>query len=111
MTTKRDVHEHVLAYWRSYREHLPEMVAIYDAAVSDPEFAEIQKQIRATDVSIWRTHIKELRIHLGKPASESAALAQMVVGLLESHCYATMHLGQRGSVNTLTGFVYGGITN
>jgi len=111
MTTEQDVREHVQAYCRSYREYLPEMAAIYDAAVSDPGFAEIRQRIRADDVAIWRAHIKELRAHLGKPVSESAALAQMVVGLLESYCYSTLHLGgSRGNVSTLSGFIYGGIT-
>jgi AcrR family transcriptional regulator len=114
MTTERDVRDHVQAYWRSYREHQPEMLAIYDAAASDLEFALIQQQIRAGDVAIWRTHIKELRAHLGLPLSSSAPLAQMVVGLLETYCYSTLHPaapGSRGSVNTLANFIYGGITN
>lgn len=114
MTTEKDVREHVQAYWRSYQEYLPEMVAIYDAAVSDPGFAEIRRRIRAGDVAIWQAHIKELRAHLGKPVSESAALAQMVVGLLETSCYSTLHLGEgssRGNVKTLSSFIYAGITN
>ncbi|NEA30627.1 TetR/AcrR family transcriptional regulator [Streptomyces sp. SID13031] len=113
MATEQDVREHVQAYCRSYREYLPEMVAIFDAAVSDPEFAEIHGRVRANDVAIWRAHIKELRTQLGKPVAESAALAQMVVGLLENHCYTTAHLsaaGSRRNLNTLVGFVYGGIT-
>ncbi|HET6298507.1 MAG TPA: TetR/AcrR family transcriptional regulator [Kribbella sp.] len=114
MTTEKDVREHVQAYWRSYREYLPEMVAIYDAAVSDPEFAEIRLRIRAGDVALWRAHIKELRAHLGKPVSESTALAQQVVSLLENHCYTTLQLGEgssNGNLSTLTNFIYGGITN
>ncbi|WP_405059445.1 TetR/AcrR family transcriptional regulator [Kribbella sp. NBC_01505] len=114
MTTEQHVRDHVQAYWRSYREHLAEMIAISDAAASDPEFAEVHRQIRAGDVAIWRTHIKELRTERGLPVAESAALAQMVVSLLESYCYATFHpsIGTaRGSVSTLAGFVYGGITN
>lgn len=112
MIDEQDVRDHVQAYCRSYREHLPEMAAIYDAAVSDPEFAEIKQQIRANDVAIWRTHIKELRSHLGKPVADSAALAQMVVGLLETYCYNTFQRGVGGArpnVSTLSHFIYGGI--
>nr|WP_238356601.1 TetR/AcrR family transcriptional regulator [Kribbella italica] len=113
MTTEQDVRDHVQAYWRSYREYLPEMIAIQEAAASDPEFAVIQRRVRANDVAIWRVHIKELRAHLGQPVGESAVLAQMVVGLLESYCYTTFQPGTgrpRGNVSTLTAFVYGGIT-
>jgi AcrR family transcriptional regulator len=114
MVTEQDVREHVQAYWQSYREYLPEMVAIYQAAVSDPQFAEVQQEIRAKDLAIWRTHIKQLRAHIGKPVSDAGALATMVVSLLENYCYTTQHLGKGGTrknVDTLAGFVYGGITN
>lgn len=114
MTTEQDVREHVMAYWQTYREHLAEMVAIYEAAVSDAQFAEIQRQIRTQDLTIWRTHIKELRAHVGKPVTDAAALARMVVSLLENYCYTTMHLSKGGSskaMDTLASFVYGGITH
>jgi AcrR family transcriptional regulator len=79
MTTEKDVRDHVKAYWRSYREHQPEMLAVHDAAVTDLEFGLIQQEIQAADVATWRKHIKELRTHLGLPVAESHALAQMVV--------------------------------
>src|SRR4029079_89642 len=46
MNTEDDVRDHVEAYWRTYREYLPEMVAIAEAAMSDPLFADIRRQIR-----------------------------------------------------------------
>jgi AcrR family transcriptional regulator len=113
MTTEEDVRKHVEAYWQSYRENLPEMVAIAEAAMSDPVFAEVWQQIHSRDVAIWRAHIKELRAHIGKPVSDAANLAQMVVSLLEQYCYTTLHVGKGGTrknVETLTEFVYGGIT-
>ena len=113
METEQDVRDHVKAYWKSYQDYLAEMVAIYEAAASDPQFAEIQQQIRARDLSIWRNHIKELRAHIGKPVTNAGALADMVVSLLESYCYTTLRQGKatRKSIDTLAGFVYGGITN
>lgn len=114
METAKDVREHVRAYWQSYREYLPEMVAIHEAAVADTQFAEIQQRIRAKDLAIWRAHIKELRAHIGKPVGDATSLAHMVVSLLESYCYTTQHLGEvssRKNVDTLAKFVYGGITN
>lgn len=114
MTTEQDVRDHVQAYYRSYRDHLAEMVAIYEAAVSDQQFAEIRQRIRAKDLAIWRTHIKELRTHLGLPVTDAAALASVVVSLLESYCYTTLHDGKgtaRKNVDTLARFVYGGVTS
>lgn len=112
METEQDVRDHVRAYWKSYQDYLAEMVAIYEAAASDPQFAEIQQQIRSRDLTIWRAHIKELRAHLGMPTTSSGVLAEMVVSLLESYCYTTLRQGKatRKHVDTLAGFVYGGIS-
>src|ERR1700742_1261041 len=44
MTTEQDVRQHIKAYFRTYRDHLPEMAAIYEAAAFDPQFAEIRQQ-------------------------------------------------------------------
>jgi hypothetical protein len=114
MTTEQDVRDHVKAYWRSYREHQPEMLAIHDAAITDLEFRLIQQEIRLGDIAIWRRHIRELRTHLGRPTGESAALAELVVDVLETYAYNALHPGgstPRASVNMLASFVYRGITN
>ncbi|MGI5499334.1 TetR/AcrR family transcriptional regulator [Lentzea sp. CA-135723] len=111
MTTEADVRDHVQAYLRTYRDHLPEMVAISEAAASDPQFADIRAQIRATDVRIWRDHIAETRAHVGKPASDAAEVALMVVCLLELYCYNALHLGTaKADVDALAAFVYNGLT-
>lgn len=114
MTTEQDVRDHVKAYWRSYKEHRPEMLAIHDAAITDHEFAVIQQEIRSGDIRIWRKHIRELRTHLGRPTAESAALAELVVDQLETYCYNALHPGgstPRATVNALASFVYDGISN
>jgi AcrR family transcriptional regulator len=113
MTTEDDVREHVQAYWQTYREFLPEMVAIYEASMSDPLFADIWREMRTRDLTIWQAHIKEMRAHIGKPVTDAANLAQMVLSLLEHYCYTSLHLGKGGSakdVETLAKFVHGGIT-
>jgi AcrR family transcriptional regulator len=112
MTTEDDVRDHVRAYWQSYRDHLPEMVAIYEAAMSDPRFAEVWHQVRERDLAIWRAHIKELRAHVGRPVADATNLANMVISLLEYYCYQTLHRheGLRKNVDTLARFVHGGIT-
>jgi AcrR family transcriptional regulator len=111
VTTEGEVHEHVQAYWRTYREYLPEMVAIYEASMSDPAFATIWQRMRGRDLAIWREHIKELRAHLGKPPADAAKLARLVLSLLEHYCHtSSLHLDSgEADVEALAAFVYGGI--
>jgi AcrR family transcriptional regulator len=112
MTTEEDVGKHIAAYCRTYRAYLPEMVAIYEAAAFDPQFAGIRQQIRSADLRIWREHIAETRAHIGKSVAEVASIAHMVVSLLEHYCYSSSHLGENEMYEeTLTAFVYGGITS
>jgi AcrR family transcriptional regulator len=112
MTTEAEVRDHVRAYWRTYREYLPEMVAVYEASMSDPEFAEIWQRIRGRDLAIWRAHVGELRAHLRKPVGDTANLAHIVLSLLEHYCYTSLHLGRasKDGVDALARFIYGGIT-
>jgi AcrR family transcriptional regulator len=114
MTTAEDVHEHVVAYWQTYREFLPEMIAIYQASMSDPVFAAIWRDMRARDIALWTAHLEELRAHHGKSVDDAARIAVMTQGLLEHHCYTAM-LGAEvdghqdgAAVDALARFVYGG---
>jgi AcrR family transcriptional regulator len=111
MINEDDVREHVQAYWRTYRDYLPEMVAIYEASMSDPAFAAIWHRMRGRDLAIWYAHIKELRVHLGKAPGDAGKLSQLVLSLLEHYCYTSLHLGSReADVDALAGFIYGGIS-
>jgi AcrR family transcriptional regulator len=113
MTTAGDVRGHVQAYWQTYREFLPEMVAIYEASMSDQTFAAIWREMRNRDLVIWQAHIGELRAHVGRPVQDAPRLALMVLSLLEHYCHTSLHLGKGGSsqdIDVLADFVYGGIT-
>jgi AcrR family transcriptional regulator len=116
MTTAEHVREHVEAYWKTYREFLPEMVAIYQASMSDPVFAGIWEDMRDRDVAIWSAHFRELRAHHGKSVEDAPRIAVMTRSLLEQHCYTVMlgaEVGDNGGrddaeIEALARFVYGG---
>jgi AcrR family transcriptional regulator len=115
MTTREDVREHVQAYWETYREFLPEMVAIFQASMSEPVFAAIWREMRTRDLVIWRDHVKEMRAHFGKPVEDAPTIGVMIVSLLEHYCYTTLlsddsaDINDEQVVNSLAEFIYGGI--
>ena len=55
----RAVRWHVAAFWRFFSRHRTELVAVQQAALVDPRFAEHLKQLYAPDVD-------EIRDHLGR---------------------------------------------
>lgn len=115
MTGEEDVRQHVRAYWLTYREYLPEMSAIFQASMSDPEFAEIWQQIRRRDFRMWRKHVKELRAHRGLATTDVSRTTMLVLSLLEHYCYLHQMTGEGGRgtdeqvVDSLTRFVHAGI--
>jgi AcrR family transcriptional regulator len=111
MTTEEDVRKHIRAYCQTYRDYLPEMVAIYEAAASDPQFAVLREQIREGDLVIWRDHVAETRAHFGRPVADAAGIAAMIISLLELYCYNSLHLGAtKADEDALAAFIYGGMT-
>jgi len=115
MTGEDDVRQHVTAYWLTYREYLPEMSAIFQASMSDPEFAVIWQQIRQHDFRVWRKHVRELRAHHGLATQDASRTTMLVLSLLEHYCYLHQMTGEagRGSddqvIDSLTRFVHAGI--
>ena len=115
MTDEDDVRQHVRAYWLTYREYLPEMSAIFQASMSDPEFAAIWQEIRQRDFRVWRKHVRELRAHHGLATKDAARTTMLVLSLLEHYCYLHQMAGEAGGgtdsqvIDTLTRFIYAGI--
>ena len=115
MTSEDDVRRHVAAYWLTYREYLPEMSAIFQASMSDPEFAAIWQEIRQRDFRVWRKHIRELRAHHGLTTKDVSRKTMLVLSLLEHYCYLHQMTGEAGGgtddqvIDTLTRFIHAGI--
>lgn len=115
MTSEDDVRQHVAAYWLTYREYLPEMSAIFQASMSDPEFAALWLKIRERDFRLWRKHVRELRAHHGLATTNASRTTMLVLSLLEHYCYLHQMTGEAGRgtdaqvIDTLTRFVHAGI--
>ena len=74
---------HVAAFWRFYREHLPEMVAIKQAAMVDPDLGRRLQRIMSDDDA----HMIEHFSHLPNPPADPLVAISAMNALLEGFAY------------------------
>lgn len=87
LSTTDDIRHHVRAYWDTYREHLPEIVGIFQASMSSGTFRHIHEELRQRHVEHWTRHIRDTDSPAAK-SEESARLAAFAITcMLESFCY------------------------
>ncbi|WP_345572716.1 TetR/AcrR family transcriptional regulator [Nonomuraea rosea] len=77
---------HVAQYWHSYREHLPEMVAIFQASMADQVFFARWRQLRDVEFDELRefTAILERR---STGTADPRVMASAALSTLEFFCY------------------------
>ena len=74
---------HVAAFWRFYQAHLPEMIAVKQAAMADPELGRRLQQIMADDDQ----HMIEHFAHLPNPPADPLVEISAMNALLEGFAY------------------------
>ncbi|GAA3509846.1 AcrR family transcriptional regulator [Streptosporangium album] len=84
ISTIEDVRHHVRAFWSTYREHLPEIVGIFQASMSNGTFRHIHDELRERQVEHWTRHI----LAAGGRTEDAARLSALAVTcMLEYFCY------------------------
>ncbi|WBQ07126.1 TetR/AcrR family transcriptional regulator [Kribbella sp. CA-293567] len=71
---------HVTAFWRFYRAHLPEMIAIKQAAMADPELGQRLQRIMAADDAHLIGHLSELPQPQPDPMLQLSAMNALLEG-------------------------------
>jgi AcrR family transcriptional regulator len=103
---------HVAQYWHSYREHLPEMVAIFQASMASPAFFERWRELRDVDFD----EFDELSALLGK--ENPSVVVSATLSMLEFFCYIWQaaggdppgtELADDDAIDTLTGLLLYGL--
>ncbi|MFI6297168.1 TetR/AcrR family transcriptional regulator [Nonomuraea sp. NPDC050790] len=113
MSTVDDIRHHVRAYWATYREHLPEIVGIFQASMASGTFRHIHDELRRRQVEHWTRHILEIGAPAGKN-EESARMAGLAIScMLESFAYHRLAESPGGddeeAIETLTGLIARGL--
>jgi AcrR family transcriptional regulator len=108
---------HVAAYWAFYRRHIPEMVALRQAAMANPEFGRRLQEILATDSAHMVGHVEHVRA-AGIPLPGAPRLVVSAFqSLLDQFAYTWLVAGGDGTgpisddeaIDLLTDFVHRGI--
>jgi AcrR family transcriptional regulator len=107
-----ELRAHVATTWYLYRDHLPEISALRQAALVHEELGRRVRQLRRDRVRVVEEHLRGYRYELpGDPAVVASAL----VGLLDECCTAWLVAppGQRPpddeAIDTLTRFIRYGL--
>jgi len=109
----------VAAYWHTYKAHLPEIRALGEAALVDPEFAERVAGIRHAQLETMREHLRRLRAAGFELPGDPAVLASAFNALMEGFCAIWLArggepigrpLGDDEAIDTLTGLLRHGLT-
>lgn len=92
----------VRVYWESYREHLAEMVGLFQMSMLDERFRERWVETRAIGI---REVIRGVRAAEGQGIHselDEEALASAIVTLLEGYCYVWLGSGAGDAVTRAT---------
>jgi AcrR family transcriptional regulator len=108
----------VAAYWHGYREHLPEIRALGQAALVSPQFAEQLARFRHAELQTMREHLQHLAASGYQLPGDPAVLASAFSVLLEGFCAVWIAgagepigraLGDDEAIDTLTGLLSHGL--
>lgn len=109
----------VATYWHTYKAHLPEIQALGQAALVDPEFAERVAQIRHAQLRTMREHLQRLQAAGYDLPGDPTVLASAFNALMEGFCAVWLtgggeplgrSLGDDEAIDTLTGLLRHGLT-
>jgi AcrR family transcriptional regulator len=114
LTDRAAVRWHVEAYWRFYRRHLPEMVALRQAAMVDPGFGRRMQETLAADGDPMLDHLGHVSAAGIPLPGEPRLVASAINSLLDQFAYTWLVAGGDGSgpidddtaVDLLTDFVH-----
>jgi AcrR family transcriptional regulator len=104
---------HVAAFWRFYQAHLPEMIAVKQAAMADPELGRRLQQIMADDDA----HMIEHFAHLPHPPADPLLQISAMNALLEGFAYTWLVVNPANgqtitddeAIDTLTNLLHHGL--
>jgi AcrR family transcriptional regulator len=112
---RSSVRWHVAAFWHFYRRHLPEMLALREAAMVNPAFGRRLRELMETDNDHMLGHLDHVTAAGSVLPGEPRLVLSAISSLLDQFAYTWLGPGGSGEVTdeeaieTLTDFVHRGI--
>lgn len=118
LSQEADLRARVAVYWHTYREHVPEIRALDQAALVNAQFAAQLAQLRDAQLQTMREHLARLRDAGFDLPGDPAILASAFNALLEGFCRIWLAQGNppggralsdEEAIETLTGMLRHGL--
>jgi AcrR family transcriptional regulator len=117
LSPRQAVEEGVRAYWETYRDHLGEMVGVFQASMMDPAFARRWREIRSGAIAIVADLVRDLQETGHCRDLEPDLAGSAVASILEHFCYVWQAQGgdaigdgvrcdDESAIRTLAAMVY-----
>ncbi len=108
LSSAADVRSHVAAYWHSYREHLPEMIGLFQVAMLSDHFRQVHADLRERHVDVWAGHLADMQY-----PGDARLTAMSIVCMLEYVAYELLNtrtsVDDTTAINTLTTLISNGV--
>lgn len=83
----RVIEQIVTVYYRTYREYVPTLIGLFQMSMTDPKFAELWQQMRATAVQNAMDVTREARRGGFARGLDEHAATSAIVSMLEFFCW------------------------
>ncbi|GAA0707787.1 TetR/AcrR family transcriptional regulator [Dactylosporangium roseum] len=105
---------HVAAAWTAFRDHLPVMVALFQASTAEEPYSGTARQRLAQDTTMLREHLERMaesgRVLPGRPAVVADAMGSMLAFFAYAHLTAPEpRLTDDEAIETLTQLLLRGL--
>jgi AcrR family transcriptional regulator len=104
---------HVAAFWAFYRAHLPEMIAVKQAGMADPELGRRLQEIMADDDQHMIDHFSHLPTPPANPMVAISAMNALMEGFAYTWLVVNPASGQtitdEEAIDTLTNLLHHGL--
>lgn len=105
---------HVAAFWNFYKAHLPEMIALKQAAMVDPELGQRLQRIMADDDAHMIQHLSYLPEPQPDPLLQISAMNSLLEGFAYTWLVANPPSGRtvtdEQAIDLLTNLIHHGLT-
>lgn len=90
---ERVIEESVRAYWESYKQHVAELVGVFQVAMIDDRFAERWREIRMSGIVTMADGVRRAQAQGYCPGVDPWLTASAIGSMLEHFCYVVLAQG------------------
>ena len=99
LTGRELVEASARAHWVTYREHLAEMIGVFQQAMVNDAFAKVWEELCGEAITAIASMVKRAQSHGYCPGVDPTLTASAIVSMLNMFCYEHLANGHAGDVD------------